>query len=260
MYNNVFVCNVSINLLTLLLLVASSLSIILLSIEPHEAAFARCPNGYHKSPSGDCEKVVNLPDNLPICPDGSHRSPDGDCEKVTVSSSSTAAAGDSSNSDYNIDLENSWGSSINNNNNDDENYNTNVLPSTECQGQADCFKGKVTDIVDGDTLDINNVRVRLTLVNTPERGEAGYTEAREFVKSVCSIGTDVLVDEDDGQKEGSYDRLIGLVYCVGDDNSSNKKGALLNQVLLQRGYAVVFEEFCDKSEFSNAGWVQEYGC
>lgn len=84
MYNNVFVCNVSINLLTLLLLVVSSLSIILLSIEPHEAAFARCPNGYHKSPSGDCEKVVDLPDNLPICPDGSHRSPDGDCEKVTV--------------------------------------------------------------------------------------------------------------------------------------------------------------------------------
>jgi endonuclease YncB( thermonuclease family) len=260
MYNNVFVCNVSINLLTLLLLVASSLSIILLSIEPHEAAFARCPDGYHKSPSGDCEKVVDLTDNLPICPDGSHRSPDGDCEKITVSSSSSSSAGDSSNSDYNIDLENSWGSSINNNNNDDENYNANVLPSTECQGQADCFKGKVTGIVDGDTLDINNIRVRLTLVNTPERGEAGYTEAREFVKSVCSIGTDVLVDEDDGQKEGSYDRFIGLVYCVSDDNSSNKKGALLNEVLLQRGYAVVFEEFCDKSEFSNAGWVQEYGC
>ena len=232
MYNNVFVCNVSINLLTLLLLVASSLSIILLSIEPHEAAFARCPNGYHKSPSGDCEKVT---------------------------ASSSSLAGDSSNSDYNIDLENSEDSSTNNNN-DDENYNANVLPSTECQGQADCFKGKVTGIVDGDTLDINNIRVRLTLVNTPERGEAGYTEAREFVKSVCSIGTDVLVDEDDGQKEGSYDRLIGLVYCVSDDNSSNKKGALLNEVLLQRGYAVVFEEFCDKSEFSNAGWVQEYGC
>src|SRR5918992_2594710 len=255
MYNKVFICNVSINLFTLLL-VSSSLSIILLSIEPHEAAFARCPNGYHKSPSGDCEKVVDLPDNLPRCPDGSHRSPDGDCEKVTVSSSSSAAAGNS-NSDNNIDLENSDDISTNNNNND-ENYNANVLSSTECQGQADCFKGKVTGIVDGDTLDINNIRVRLTLVNTPERGEAGYTEAREFVKSVCSIGTDVLVGEDDGQKEGSYDRLIGLVYCVGDDNSSNNKGALLNGVLLQRGYAVVFEEFCDKSEFSKARWVQEY--
>ena len=156
-------------------------------------------------------------------------------------------------------MENSDDISTNNNNND-ENYNANVLPSTECQGQADCFKGKVTGIVDGDTLDINNIRVRLTLVNTPERGEDGYTEAKEFVKSVCSIGTNVLVDEDDGQKEGSYDRLIGLVYCVGDDNSSNNKGALLNEVLLQRGYAVVFEEFCAKSEFSKASWVQEYGC
>lgn len=46
----------------------------------HEA-FARCPNGYHKSPSGDCEKVTNTK-GLPRCPNGYHRSPDGDCEKV----------------------------------------------------------------------------------------------------------------------------------------------------------------------------------
>jgi endonuclease YncB( thermonuclease family) len=258
MYNKVLVHNFPINLI-ILLLVSSSLSIMSLSIIPHEAASTRCPNDYRESPSGDCEPVVELPGDLPRCPDGSHRSPDGDCEKVTVSSSSSTAAG-SSNSDYDIDLENSDDISTNNNNNNDENYNANVLPSTECQGQADCFKGKVTGIVDGDTLDINNIRVRLTLVNTPERGEAGYTEAKEFVKSVCSIGTNVLVDEDDGQKEGSYDRLIGLVYCVGDDNSSNNKGALLNEVLLQRGYAVVFEEFCAKSEFSKASWIQEYGC
>jgi hypothetical protein len=31
-----------------------------------------------------------------------------------------------------------------------------------------------------------------------------------------------LVDEDDGQKEGSFDRLIGLVYC-GNDNINDKK-------------------------------------
>ena len=46
----------------------------------HEV-FARCPNGYHKSPSGDCEKVTNTK-GLPRCPNGYHRSPDGDCEKV----------------------------------------------------------------------------------------------------------------------------------------------------------------------------------
>jgi hypothetical protein len=66
--------------------------------------------------------------------------------------------------------------------------------TNECQGQADCFKGAVIEIIDGDTLDINNVRVRLALVNTPERGENGYTEAIDFVQSVCGVGTTVLVD------------------------------------------------------------------
>ena len=46
----------------------------------HEV-FARCPNGYHKSPSGDCEKVTNTK-GLTRCPNGYHRSPSGDCEKV----------------------------------------------------------------------------------------------------------------------------------------------------------------------------------
>jgi micrococcal nuclease len=114
--------------------------------------------------------------------------------------------------------------------------------------------------VDGDTLDIDNVRVRLTLVNTPERGEAGYTEAKEFVRSVCNIGTDLLVDEDDSQQEGSYDRLIGLVYCSDSNDGNNNKGVLLNEVLLQKGYAIIFEEFCDKSEFSKVRWALKYGC
>ena len=42
----------------------------------------RCPDGTHRSPSGDCEVVTDTK-GMPRCPDGSHRSPDGDCEKVT---------------------------------------------------------------------------------------------------------------------------------------------------------------------------------
>jgi hypothetical protein len=49
-------------------------------------AFARCPNGTHKSPSGDCEAVVPHT-GLPRCPNGFHRSPRGDCERVRPSSS-----------------------------------------------------------------------------------------------------------------------------------------------------------------------------
>ena len=129
--------------------------------------------------------------------------------------------------------------------------------TTECQGQADCFRGTVTEIVDGDTLDVNNVRVRLALVNTPERGQIGYTEAIDFVQSVCDVGTTALVDEDDGQKEGSFDRVIGIVYC-GIDNINNKKS--LNELLLENGYAVIYQDFCGISEFSSAGWAQSRGC
>jgi hypothetical protein len=129
--------------------------------------------------------------------------------------------------------------------------------SGQCQGQADCFRGAVTEIVDGDTMDINNVGVRLALVNTPERGESGYTEAIDFVKSVCSVGTKALVDEDDRQKEGSFDRLIGLVYC-GDDNINNKIS--LNELLLNGRYAVIYQDFCNISEFSSSSWAQRHGC
>jgi len=45
-------------------------------------AEARCPNGSHKSPSGDCEPVLHHGD-LPRCPNGYHRNPDGDCERVS---------------------------------------------------------------------------------------------------------------------------------------------------------------------------------
>ena len=58
-------------------------SILSISFENH-TVLARCPNGTHKSPSGNCEKPVNNK-GKPRCPNGSHRSPDGDCEKVSDS-------------------------------------------------------------------------------------------------------------------------------------------------------------------------------
>ena len=71
------------------------------------------------------------------------------------------------------------------------------------------------------------------------------------------MGIKALVDEDDGQKEGSFDRLIGLVYC-GDDNINNKKS--LNELLLEGGYGDIYGDFCNISEFTSASWAQRYGC
>ncbi|MDN5847572.1 MAG: hypothetical protein L0H53_15010 [Candidatus Nitrosocosmicus sp.] len=42
---------------------------------------SRCPDGSHRSPSGDCETVTDT-SGMPRCDDGFHRSPDGDCEEV----------------------------------------------------------------------------------------------------------------------------------------------------------------------------------
>lgn len=51
------------------------------------------------------------------------------------------------------------------------------VPTSEvdCKGNATCISGAVMDIVDVDTLDIifftTKVRIRLALVDTPEKGE-----------------------------------------------------------------------------------------
>jgi len=120
-----------------------------------------------------------------------------------------------------------------------------------CTGSARCFTGTVTKIVDGDTIDVNDARIRLALVNTPEVGQPLYREARQFTGSLCPVGSTVLVDEDDGQTEGSFDRMLGKVFC---------KDKVLNAELLDAGLAEIFQRFCSESEFSNEDWARSYGC
>jgi len=114
-------------------------------------------------------------------------------------------------------------------------------------GGGRCFNDVVIKIVEGDTLDIGDFRIRLALVNAPERGEEGYTEATRFTSSICPVGSKATVDEDDGQKEGSYGRLLGVVYCSGKN---------LNEELLKTGHAKILTEFCKKSEFALETWAK----
>jgi micrococcal nuclease len=108
------------------------------------------------------------------------------------------------------------------------------------------LSGPVTKVVDGDTLDVNNVRVRLALVDTPERGEDGYASAKGFVKNLC-LGGDAEVDIDDGQRGGDrYGREVGVVYC---------NGVNVNSELLKKGYAITYTDYCEVSEFANDGWA-----
>jgi micrococcal nuclease len=106
--------------------------------------------------------------------------------------------------------------------------------------------GNVTHVVDGDTLDINGVRVRLSLVDTPERGQPEFKEAKVFVNKLC-LGKKAELDIDDGQRRGDrYGREIGVVYC---------DGLNINEKLMENKLAKILTEYCDISEFASESWA-----
>lgn len=106
--------------------------------------------------------------------------------------------------------------------------------------------GIVTKVVDGDTLDINGIRIRLALVDTPEINQPGYDQAKEFVESLC-LGKKGELDVDSGQRRGDrHGREIGVVYC---------DGVNMNEKLMSNKLAKILVEFCDITEFSTENWT-----
>ena len=106
--------------------------------------------------------------------------------------------------------------------------------------------GNVTKVVDGDTLDINGIRIRLALVDTPEIGQPGYDRAKHFVESLCLEKKGEL-DVDSGQRRGDrYGREVGVVYC---------DGVNVNDKLMANKMARILVEFCGITEFSNENWT-----
>jgi len=99
-------------------------------------------------------------------------------------------------------------------------------------------------VVDGDTIDVDGVgRIRLVGINTPERGQPGYGEAKDFVKSLCLYKT-VYLDIDNAKHYDKYGRVLAVVY-VGNTN--------VNAELLKRGYAEVM--YIPPSEFNPYSWT-----
>jgi len=132
-----------------------------------------------------------------------------------------------------------------------EKESTNILPQ-ECSGTARCITGTVTSVIDGDTIKVDGQSIRFALASAPElSGYGGGVEATEFIQTICPVGSEVLVDEDDGQTQGSYGRIIGVIYC---------NGMNLNSELLDADLGYMEFRFCDISEFGNEYWAIKHGC
>ena len=113
------------------------------------------------------------------------------------------------------------------------------------------YDGQITRVIDGDTLLIDQTTIRLSLVNSPERDERGYQEAKDFASTVCPVGANAEFIEDSWQPVDKYGRSVGLVYC---------NDMLLNELLLTNGHAEISTYYCDRSEFGSEGWARAYGC
>ncbi|GAB4515951.1 MAG: thermonuclease family protein [Anaerolineae bacterium] len=105
--------------------------------------------------------------------------------------------------------------------------------------------GRVTNIVDGDTIDVvlNNgqeVRVRYVGVNTPERQENCYSDARRANAALVEGETVRLVR--DTSDTDRFDRLLRYVY-VGE--------TFVNAELVRGGWAEVVRYDPDDREFDN---------
>lgn len=121
--------------------------------------------------------------------------------------------------------------------------NTKNYPTTTATIDGSNVTGICTKVIDGDTIDVQGVgRIRFVCVNTPERGEEGYQQAKDFVKAKC-LNKEVTVDVDDAKHYDKYERILGIVYVDGQN---------INEELLKQGLAEIM--FIPPSEFNPYTW------
>ncbi len=120
-----------------------------------------------------------------------------------------------------------------------------------CTGTALCVSDIVTTIVDGDTLHTTNYKIRLALVDTPEKGEDGFSKAAMFTARMCPEGSTITIDQDDIQLQDQHGRMLANVYCDGKS---------VNSALLYGQLAELPARFCPISEFEDTKWAQTFGC
>jgi micrococcal nuclease len=130
-------------------------------------------------------------------------------------------------------------------------YNTSNNLLQNCSGTAKCVTGTVTKIIDGDTIHVNGQSVRFSLISAPNLEGYGGVDSRNFIQTICPVGSEVLIDEDDGHVLDDHARMVGMVTC---------NNLILNQELLDANMGHLEIRFCSSSEFANEEWAIKHGC
>lgn len=87
----------------------------------------------------------------------------------------------------------------------------------------------VDRIIDGDTIESNSTSIRLLGINTPERGEYFYEEAKEFLEQEILNKTVAL--KYGKERYDKYERVLAYIFF----NNQN-----INLLLVEEGYANIY--------------------
>lgn len=89
---------------------------------------------------------------------------------------------------------------------------------------------KVTRIIDGDTLEISTGdKVRLICIDTPEKNEAGYQEASNYLRNLV-LNKEVKLEKDTSETD-RYGRLLRYVYI---------NETFVNELIVKHGYGKTY--------------------
>ncbi len=112
-------------------------------------------------------------------------------------------------------------------------------PAHAADPEPSVLVGKVTKIIDGDTVDVllqsGRIRVRLHGIDAPERDQPGGTEAREWLQQHLQ-DRQVLLEP---VTQDRYDRLVAIVHD-GD--------VVVNDELVRSGHAWAYRQYLRKAD------------
>ncbi|MEP2668839.1 MAG: thermonuclease family protein [Cyclobacteriaceae bacterium] len=119
-----------------------------------------------------------------------------------------------------------------------------LLISLFYTGSVDPFVGKVTKVIDGDTIEVlrdgKAIRLRLNGIDAPESGQPYGTKAKEFAASILA-GKEVSVVP---HSQDRYGRTIADIYL--------SDGSWFNKTIVAAGFAWHYKQYSKDSELANA--------
>ncbi len=117
----------------------------------------------------------------------------------------------------------------------------------------------ISEVIDGDTLKLEDGRtVRLLNINTPEKNEKNYQEAKNFLETY--VNKSVLIEV---EGVGKYGRVLGRVYTPEYLNLEIVERGLAHSYLVGEDELGKFKEAEERSREEGKGiWEKSeyYGC